>query len=129
LHAALKGAVVGCRGIRHMHARAMASAAEIDLTAACDLDESLVRQFASRYPGVKVHTDLARRLEGKTPDIVALPDTRSRITVNTRAGGGRSLITPFERQGDSIVYADTFKETSGITSHHYLRPILDAWKP
>jgi predicted dehydrogenase len=68
----LKAALVGCRGIGKMHARAIGKAQHVELVAACDLDVSRAQEVADMFDGVAVYLDYVKMLEDAAPDIVAL---------------------------------------------------------
>ena len=58
----VRTAIVGCGKVGRIHAQALASLAESDFVAACDVDLERATAFASRY-GVRPYDDLSRMLE------------------------------------------------------------------
>jgi UDP-N-acetyl-2-amino-2-deoxyglucuronate dehydrogenase len=65
----VRTAIVGCGKVGQIHARALASLAESDFVAACDVDLERAAAFALRY-GVRPYDDLSRML--KESDVQAL---------------------------------------------------------
>jgi len=58
----VRTAIVGCGKVGHIHAQALASLAESDFVAACDVDLQRAVALAGRY-GIRAFTDVARMLE------------------------------------------------------------------
>ena len=93
-HAPLRTAIVGCRGMAEYHTAAFNAVPGFILVAACDLNETLVKEYAARFPGVVPYTDYGRMLAEQSPDVVVVVTTTAShapLTLQAIEAGARGV--------------------------------------
>jgi D-apiose dehydrogenase len=91
----LRVAIVGCGLRAEAHVRALEESDDYRLVAACDLDETRLREAAARYGIQDIYDDVARMVESVRPelvDVVTSPDGRADVVEAAVAGGATHVL-------------------------------------
>ncbi len=130
----LRAAVVGCRGMSHYHASAIAALPEYTLVAGCDLDEQLARSFAETYAGSRPYTDFDTMMTEEKPDVVVIATTTAAhapLTLRAAAAGVRGIFCEKPMAiplGDAIAMVETCAANGVVLAVNHQRRMLPVFR-